>query len=144
MKMRAFYLFLAAVGLLGGCAQDYASHRPVLEGVRSENLATDIRRMWETEPMRNNPESRASTEAAQAAASRVFSTVSLQGKTRTEVIALLGDPQRSSQSMYNFPFYPAPNAELVYRFDTGTHGWQFNVFFDRKDRVTKVERWGIE
>jgi hypothetical protein len=46
--------------------------------------------------------------------------------------------------VYNFPFYPAPNGCLVYRFDTGAGGWQFNVVFNRDGRVNEVRRYGIE
>jgi hypothetical protein len=104
----------------------------------------DIRRMWETEPLRSRPRELASTERAVNAADRVFSTVELRGKSREQVIALLGDPKHSSRSTYNFPFYPAPANALVYRFDTGAGGWQFNVQFDRAGKVWKVDRYGIE
>jgi hypothetical protein len=61
-----------------------------------------------------------------------------------EVLALLGDPQKSSDSIYNFPFYPTPKDRLVYRFDTGYGGWQFDFSFDRHNRVTKLTPRGIE
>ena len=70
-------------------------------------------------------------------------TVALEGKTRDEVVSLLGDPQASNDSIYNFPFWPAPRGALVYRFDCGAYGWQFNVVFGLRGRLTGVERLWI-
>jgi len=78
------------------------------------------------------------------AASRVFNSVQLVGKTRAEVVGLLGDPQLSSDSIYNFPFYPAQKGSMIYRFDTGSGGWQFDVIFDNNGKVSSIERNGIE
>jgi hypothetical protein len=83
---------------------------------------------------------RGSTDAAINAASRVFNTVELVGLTRGEVIATLGDPKTSSDSIYNFPFWPAPKAAMVYRFDSGDYGWQFNLMLDAQGKVCRVER----
>ena len=116
----------------------------------SADLATDVKRMWATQPLTGDadpdagPNPKGSTSDAVAAASRVFNTVELIGKTREEVIALFGDPRASNDSVYNFPFYPAPKGSLVYRFDTGAGGWQFNVLFDSDGRVREVRRYGIE
>ncbi|MBY0229580.1 MAG: hypothetical protein K2W96_09900 [Gemmataceae bacterium] len=49
-----------------------------------------------------------------------------------------------SDSSYRFPFYPAPPGSLVYRFDRGRYGWQFNVVPGKDGRVKTVERYGIE
>ncbi|HET6407337.1 MAG TPA: hypothetical protein VFG14_05605 [Chthoniobacteraceae bacterium] len=100
--------------------------------------------MWQTEPLSGRPGELASTPHAVDAAERVFFTVKLRGMTRHAVIRLLGDPQHSNRSTYNFPFYPAPKDSMVYRFDTGAGGFQFNILFDRQDRVRKVQRYGIE
>jgi hypothetical protein len=102
--------------------------------------------MWETRRLRGTPDAthgpnpRASTDRAINAASRVFNTVELGGKTRDEVVALLGDPRSSSDSIYNFPFWPAPKGSLVYRFDSGAYGWQFNVILGDDGRVREVQR----
>jgi len=88
-------------------------------------------------------EPRASTDQAINAASRVFNTVQLVGKTREEVMALLGDPKASNDSIYNFPFWPAPKGSLVYRFDCRFYGWQFNVALDANSKVRAVERHWI-
>jgi hypothetical protein len=55
----------------------------------------------------------------------------------------LGDPKSSSDSISNFSFWPAPTGSLVYRFDSGANGWQFNVLFGEDGRVTSVERHWI-
>jgi hypothetical protein len=115
----------------------------------SADLAADLKLMWETQPLRGDagphagPNPRASSDAAIHAASRVFNTVELVGRTRDEVTAQLGDPSTSSDSVYNFPFWPAPSGAMVYRFDTGAYGWQFNVVFGFRGRVTEVRRYWI-
>ena len=112
-------------------------------------MAGDIRLMWETQRLGGTPDPthgpnpRSSTDRAINAASRVFNTVELVGKTREDVIALLGDPKSSSDSIYNFPFWPAPKDSLVYRFDSGAYGWQFNVLFGEGGKVGRVERHWI-
>jgi len=116
---------------------------------KSSDLAGDLRLMWETKRLNGTPDPnhgpnpRSSTDRAINAASRVFNTVELDDKTREEVVALLGDPTSSSDSIYNFPFWPAPNASLVYRFDSGAYGWQFNVVLGADGRVREVERHWI-
>lgn len=99
--------------------------------------------MWETHLLFNGPVQHASTESAIQAAGRVFSQAHLMGLTRSQVIALLGDPRTASNSGYNFPFYPAPAGALVYRFDTGAGGWQFNVTFGRGGLVSEIQRLPI-
>ena len=105
--------------------------------------------MWETQPLKGNagpqagPNPRGSTDRAINAASRVFNSVQLIGKTRAEVTQLLGDPRSSNSSVYNFPFWPAPTGALVYRFDSGSYGWQFNVVFGADDKVSAVDRHWI-
>jgi hypothetical protein len=121
-----------------------------LEQERSTDLASDLRLMWQTEPLRgqldssHGPNPRASTPAAIEAASRVFSTVKLVGLTREDVVAQIGDPRSSNDSIYNFPFHRAPGAGMVYRFDNGCYEWQFNLYFNWAGKVSKVERQGIE
>jgi hypothetical protein len=116
----------------------------------STDLTADLKLMWQTEPLRGTPDPshgknpRASTDAATKAASRVFNTVNLVGLTREEVVAKLGDPKTSSDSIYNFPFHPSPKGVMVYRFDTGSYGWQFNLHFDATGKVSKVERLWIQ
>jgi hypothetical protein len=110
----------------------------------SNSIRADIKLMWQTVPMSGERGKRASSERAIEAAHRVFTTVPLVGLSRQEIIQLLGDPRKSSDSIYNFPFYPAARSQLVYRFDTGSGGWQFNFTFDRRDCVSKVNPLGIE
>src|SRR5262249_24618833 len=117
---------------------------------KSVDLPEDLKLMWETQQLRGTPDPshgpnpRSSTDRAIAAADRVFNTVELIGKTREEAVSLLGDPKSSNNSIYNFPFYPASKGSLVYRFDTGMYGWQFNVVLGDDGRVREVQRHGIE
>jgi len=108
---------------------------------KSVDLDADKRLMWQTSPM-NRPNAHSSTREAIWAASRVFNTVELVGKTTEEIVALLGDPKRSNNSMYNFPFWPTSRGALVYRFDTGAYGWQFDVHLDKNGKAARVvRRW---
>jgi hypothetical protein len=119
------------------------------DGEKSTDLEGDLRQMWETQRLGGTPDPshgpnpRSSTDGAINAASRVFNTVELTGKTRDDVLALLGDPKSSSDSIYNFPFWPAPKGSLVYRFDSGAYGWQFNVVLGDDGRVREIQRHWI-
>ena len=97
--------------------------------------------MWKTKSISSG---KASTDRAQEAAKRVFDQLNVEGLTKEEIINKIGDPQRSNDSMYNFPFYPVTNGVLVYRFDTGAYGWQFNIHFDSNGKAIHVEKLGIE
>ncbi|MBD3675884.1 MAG: hypothetical protein HUJ26_20440 [Planctomycetaceae bacterium] len=99
--------------------------------------------MWETRKYSDGKI--ASTHEAQEAAERYFKRTDLIGRNKEEVFELVGHPQKSNDSVYNFPFYP-PEEEnvIVYRFDTGNYGWQFNIILDDNDTVTKVVKLGIE
>jgi hypothetical protein len=116
---------------------------------KSTNLRGDLKLMWETRRLggkrdpSHGPSPRCSTDRAINAASRVFNTVELIGKQRDEVVVLLGDPKSSNDSIYNFPFWPAPKGALVYRYDSGAYGWQFNVVFGMDGKVREVERHWI-
>jgi hypothetical protein len=119
------------------------------DGEKSADLPSDLKLMWETRRLGGTPDAshgtnpRSSTDRAINAASRVFNTVELSGKTRDEVVSLLGDPKSSSDSIYNFPFWPSPKGSLVYRFDSGAYGWQFNVVLGDDGRVQEVQRHWI-
>lgn len=112
------------------------------KGTKSKDLNEDIKKMWATKRL-GKLETFASTDSAIAAADRVFNTAILVGKTREDIIDLLGDPRTSNNSQYNFSFWPAPKTALVYRFDCGSYGWQFNIIFDRQAKVKKVDRQWI-
>jgi hypothetical protein len=141
---QGIFLFVSTI-LLSGCAEDLATP----DG-KSTNLQRDLALMWETKPLRASddpthpPNARRSTDRAIQAAGRVFSTVNLIGKSGDEVWQILGKPQEKSDSMYNFPFYPAPQKGLVFRFDNGAWGMQYNLKLDADGRVTKVELLAIE
>jgi hypothetical protein len=112
---------------------DYGK-RPI---TRSAILETDLKLMWETSD-------RASTTEAIQAAERVFATVELIGLSRNKVVELLGNPRTSSDSRYNFPFYPTSCRDLVYRFDSGNYGCQYNVVFGWSGKVKRVQYLAIE
>ncbi|MEO6846571.1 MAG: hypothetical protein ABI443_04190 [Chthoniobacterales bacterium] len=105
--------------------------------------AGDIKQMWETVPMASDPTKKVSSAPAVAAAHRVFMAIPLTGMSREDVISLLGDPVTSSDSNFNVPFYRPPKKGMVYRFDTGTGGWQFDLILDKKNHVTNVITRGI-
>ncbi|MDX1964731.1 MAG: hypothetical protein SFX18_16400 [Pirellulales bacterium] len=117
---------------------------------KSTNLARDLKVMWETKSIdvgndpTHGPNPRASTDNAIDAASRVFKTIELRGKTREEVLAALGDPIENSKSSYNFPFFPTGSDTMVFRFDNGANGIQFNVKFDMHKKVSEIEELWIE
>jgi hypothetical protein len=158
MRKRRWVLLLVAALALGGglwlwraVGVHWIEPHPgmVDDGERSSDAAGDIRLMWETQKLGGTPDPshgpnpRSSTDRAINAASRVFNTVELVGKSREEVIALLGNPKSSSDSIYNFPFWPAPKGSLVYRFDCGAYGWQFNVVAGEDGKIRDVERHWI-
>ena len=125
----------------------------------ADNLDADRNTMWRTvlpkgEPLQslrtnapaNGPprthELEVSPVSAINAASRVFATVQLVGKTAQETAAALGARPRPHY-MYDFPFWPVEKGTVVYRFDCGSCGWQFNLNFDAEGRVANVERLWI-
>jgi hypothetical protein len=124
-------------------ASDFGEPHPatVDPSKQSSNLDRDLALMWET---KRRDTDQVSTYRAINAASRVFNSVTLEGKSVDEVVSILGDPRSSSKSVYNFPFYPPPEDCLVYRFDDGAGGWQFNVIFNSDRIVTGIERLAIE
>lgn len=140
------FLLLLGAGCTSATDANPSSSDPA---ARSGDVERDVKIMWETQPLKVNAGSsaganpQASTDRAINAASRVFNIVVLVGKTRDEVMQLLGDPRGSSKSAYNFPFGPAPTGALVYRFDSGAYGWQFNVIFEADDKVSAVDRHWI-
>ncbi len=119
-------------------------------GEKSADLLGDLKLMWETRRLVGTPDPTqgpnpwCSTDRAINAASRAFNTVKLVGKTGDQVVSMLGDPKPSNDSIYNFPFFSAPKGALVYRFDSGSYGWQFNVLLGADGRVRAVRRLWID
>jgi hypothetical protein len=97
-------------------------------------LLPDRMLMWETTRIESG---RASTPRAVAAAKRQFDRFDVRGKTREEIVRTLGDPARS-KSIYNFPLFEADPGVMVYRFDTGLAGWQFDIHFGSDGMATNV------
>src|SRR5438309_2182313 len=125
-RRRWLYVMLTLLALGGGIwfwravIVHWIEPRPGRDGIdkKSADLPRDLKLMWETQRLGGTPDPtdgpnpRSSTDRAINAASRVFNTVELVGKTRDEVVALLGDPKSSNDSIYNFPFWPAPAGAL--------------------------------
>lgn len=112
---------------------------------KSTDLARDLKLMWETErqPVSSDsgvtPETRVATDRAINAASRVFNTIKLAGRTRAEVVALVGE--QNSVADVDTPLAESkPDRVMVYRFDRGAYGWQFTLEFGPDGKVTEVQR----
>jgi hypothetical protein len=104
---------------------------------RSADLNADIKRMWETAEG-------VSTLESISAARRVFATVDLVGLSRSQIVSIIGDPTSERTNKYYFPFYPSDHNDLVYRFDNGLFGCQYNIVFDWHGRARKVQYRTIE
>jgi hypothetical protein len=112
------------------------NHRgePLLPGTgeqdQSSDVTADVALMWGV-----GPRGRSSQDAIWAA-SRVFNTVKLVGMHRDQIVALLGGPGRGQ-------FWPAEVEDLVYCFENGAYGWQFNVQVSAAGTCTAVKRLWI-
>ena len=140
----------AAAGLLGwACGVfDGEPHPSAYDAAqRSTDLPVDLKLMWETESPQDAADPtegstlRASTDRAINAASRVFNSIRLIGRSRSEVSALLGQ-QNSARDGQTFD--PTSTEEMVYRFDRGAYGWQFKVLFDGRGKVQEVQRRWVQ
>lgn len=96
-----------------------------------------LRSTTEIQSGKNQKETiKASSGAANQAACRLFSKISMLFKSREEVLSILGDP--SSISDYGVKVKTGKDADLVYRFDSGYGGWEFTIKF-RNDRAWVVQ-----
>lgn len=65
----------------------------------------------------------------------------LQEKITNEMFELVAHPPRSRDPDYGDPFFPS-DAAIVYRFDCGNFGLQFDVHLDAESGVLKIhQRW---
>jgi len=99
-----------------------------------EEFEADRGRLRKTVRLESTGRQASSPEAVQAA-HRFFAHVSFAGKKRDEVLKILGDPQTISD--YGVPMEDDPNSPLIYRFDTGSGGVDYAVFFKR-NRAVKI------
>jgi hypothetical protein len=105
--------------------------------------------MWETVNLRPHEEPDgndliASTELAIELAKQFFDTTNLVGLKSEQVEQIVGQPE-SWKSSYNFPFYGRDiSNSIVYRFDSGFFGWEFEVVFDDEGKVMHVLHKSIE
>lgn len=88
-----------------------------------------------------DPTIRGSSGKASAAAHRIFTQVDFVGKTKAEVLDLLGDPKTISS--YGVAAEPGQNSPLVYRFDSGYGGGQYTLHFTN-GVVTRLEEQSLE
>lgn len=106
---------------------------------KSVDLAEDIKLMWATVP---HERFEVSPVSAINAARRVFASVEMVGLTTNELFGAIGHPKTSNKSGYDLPFWGVRQGVIVYRFDCGNFGWQFNVEVDASGTVTNlVRRW---
>ena len=141
---------IAALAGLGGWAAGAFDGEPrpadYDRTLRSTDLPSDLQIMWETANPRQaadsfgGPDRRPSTDRAINAASRVFNSIPLVGRPRTDVVAILGEQNGGLETSANLFADARPSAMMVYRFDAGAYGWQFNLVLDADDKVTEVKR----
>ena len=107
------------------------------------DLSDEIELMWETETLKNG--NIVSTRRAQESSFRVFKQLEniLIGLTKNEIVELLGNPNKN-RSIYNFSLDSFQNNDLVYRFDTGNCGWQYNIQFGENLKAVQVKFLPIE
>jgi hypothetical protein len=104
---------------------------------QSTDLQQDRALMWETKDGW-------STVAGIHAAHRVFGTIDLLGKTKSQVFDLVGDPSILGSPIHMTPWSEVKRGDLFYRFDNGAWGMQFTIRFDWRGKVKRVECWEIE
>jgi hypothetical protein len=108
--------------------------------VRSTDLSADLKKMWRVVP---DSQFGVAPVSAINAASRVFETVDLRGMTLGDVRSALRFQERNGYG-YNFSFSGPKPSKLVFRFDCGAFGWEFELILDAQGRVQSVTRMGIE
>ena len=81
-----------------------------------------------------------STPEAIRAGRRVFANVDFKGKTKQEVLAILGDPK--TLSAYARGRFKRIQGKLVYCFATGIGGWEYTLLF-KDGRVVSVNSQGL-
>ena len=127
------------------------AHDELLERQITDSLALarDKALMWNLIPIETQHDDGTSDFlvspiSAINAAARVFESVAdeLQGKSEEEVLGIIGYKESFNQGSYRFPFHPLSFGQkaLVFRFDCGNVGWQFNLHLDEDNRVDRVER----
>lgn len=79
----------------------------------------------------------ASSGEAIQAAQRIFKNVRLVGLSRSQVLAILGDPKTISG--YGVAADAAADSPLTYRFDSGFGGWEYVIRF-AKGVVTQIDQ----
>ncbi|MDI1312703.1 hypothetical protein [Prosthecobacter sp.] len=83
----------------------------------------------------------ASSGEAIQAAHRIFKNIRFVGRSRAQVLAILGDPKTISG--YGVAADAAADSPLTYRFDSGFGGWEYVIRF-AKGVVTQVDQKGLD
>lgn len=133
------YLIVAAVLTLSGCrhaVQQAATPEPYAGFRQDVSVLRDT-----AQASTADPSIRGSSAKASQAARRVFTQVEFTGKTKTEVLDLLGDPKTISS--YGVAAAPGGHTPLVYRFDSGYGGWEYTLHFTN-GVVTRVEEQSLD
>ena len=111
------------------------------EAPNSETAAA-IKKMWEVKASDDGFD--VSTTEAIRSAEQVFASCKLEGLTKAEIDSLLSVSSRSAKYGYRAPFYPPTKDSVVFRFDNGNFGVQYDVVFDPSGKCSKVVKRGIE
>ncbi len=118
MKISQTMLGLIWLILMVGCITSCRSIL-TLGKAFSDDLDADLKLMWETEAATDATGQvyAYATEEAGHAAIRVFNTIDLRGKSKEEVIAVIGAPQDEEfHANSGWGTYPHPTDAFVYLF----------------------------
>ena len=123
-RIAAYYAFSALV--FAGCTKPI--QRQHTEQEPYAGFKQDVALLRDTAPASTTDITlRGSSAEASLAARRVFTQIDYVGKSKAEILAILGDPK--TVSSYGIAAQPGENTPLVYRFDSGYGGWQYTLHF---------------
>ena len=140
MKRLAAFVLAVSVLAFFGCRP--AAQQPVAPPEPYAGFKQDVSVVRDTAPASTgDPSLRGSSAKASAAARRIFAQVDFAGKSKAEVLNLLGDPK--TLSSYGVAAEPGQDTPLVYRFDSGYGGWQYTLHFTN-GVVSRLEKQSLE
>ncbi len=145
-------LFLSSCNSSEDAKNSIDDEEPDSQVVASTDLDTDKAKMWKLVEMQTVDDTGdvtyfVSPVSAINAAARVMEAEkkNLIGLKTEEVLLLLKHDPNHRKGSYNFPFWPLNENEkaIVFRFDCGRFGWQFDLLMDENDNVVEVRRQWI-